>query len=114
MTVIREARFVQSLQDALQHISYYHPLDYIRTLGDAYEQEQSPTARADIAQILTNSRMCAERFARDEGLPRRMAEDPRASRRKRPGTSLMTARASRIRHPRLRVPHRKSAFPIPQ
>jgi fumarate hydratase class I len=60
MTVIKEADFVQSIQDALQHISYFHPLDYIRSLGEAYKQEQSPAAKDAIAQILTNSRMCAE------------------------------------------------------
>jgi fumarate hydratase class I len=46
--------------DALQYISYYHPMDYIRALGDAYEAEQGPAAKDAIAQILTNSRMCAE------------------------------------------------------
>src|SRR3972149_829560 len=60
MTVISQADFVQSVQDALQHISYYHPLDYIRALGEAYQREQSPAAKDAIAQILTNSRMCAE------------------------------------------------------
>jgi fumarate hydratase class I len=60
MTVIRQDDFVQSVQDALQHISYYHPLDYIEALADAYANEQSPAAKDAIAQILTNSRMCAE------------------------------------------------------
>jgi fumarate hydratase class I len=60
MTVIRQDDFVQSIQDALQHISYFHPLDYISALADAYEKEQSPAAKDAIAQILTNSRMCAE------------------------------------------------------
>ncbi|HVZ49567.1 MAG TPA: fumarate hydratase [Gemmatimonadaceae bacterium] len=60
MTVIKQDDFVQSIQDALQHISYFHPLDYIRALGEAYEKEQSPAAKDAIAQILTNSRMCAE------------------------------------------------------
>jgi fumarate hydratase class I len=58
--VIREADFVQSVADALQFISYYHPADYIAHLGRAYEREQSPAAKDAIAQILTNSRMCAE------------------------------------------------------
>ena len=58
--VIREADFVQSVADALQFISYYHPADYILHLGRAYAREQSPAARDAIAQILTNSRMCAE------------------------------------------------------
>ena len=60
MTTIREDDFVQSVSDALQFISYYHPIDYIEHLGRAYEREQSPAARDAIAQILTNSRMCAE------------------------------------------------------
>jgi fumarate hydratase, class I len=60
MTVIREDDFVQSVADALQFISYYHPIDYIEHLGRAYEREQSPAAKDAIAQILTNSRMCAE------------------------------------------------------
>jgi fumarate hydratase class I len=51
---------VQSVADALQFISYYHPADYIRALARAYEREQSPAAKDAIAQILTNSRMCAE------------------------------------------------------
>lgn len=61
MTVtIREADLIESVADALQFISYYHPMDYIRALGEAYEAEQSPAAKDAIAQILTNSRMCAE------------------------------------------------------
>jgi len=60
MTLIRRAELVQSVADALQFISYYHPADYIRALGRAYEREQSPAAKDAIAQILTNSRMCAE------------------------------------------------------
>jgi fumarate hydratase class I len=60
VTVIKQSDFIQSIQDALQHISYFHPLDYITALGDAYEKEQSPAAKDAIAQILTNSRMCAE------------------------------------------------------
>ncbi len=60
MTTIRQDDFIQSIADALQHISYYHPLDYIRALGDAYEREEGPAAKDAIAQILTNSRMCAE------------------------------------------------------
>jgi len=59
MTTIREDDFIQSIADALQFISY-HPLDYIEHLGCAYEREQSTAARDAIAQILTNSRMCAE------------------------------------------------------
>ena len=59
-TIIREDDFIQSVADALQFISYYHPVDYIEHLGRAYEREQSPAAKDAIAQILTNSRMCAE------------------------------------------------------
>jgi fumarate hydratase class I len=59
-TIIREADLIESVADALQYISYYHPMDYIRALGAAYEKEQSPAAKDAIAQILTNSRMCAE------------------------------------------------------
>ena len=57
---IKRADLVQSVADALQFISYYHPADYIRALGRAYEREQSAAAKDAIAQILTNSRMCAE------------------------------------------------------
>jgi len=60
MRPIREADFVQSIADSLQFISYYHPVDYVRHLARAHEREQSPAARDAIAQILTNSRMCAE------------------------------------------------------
>ena len=60
MSTIRRADLVQSVADALQFISYYHPADYIRALGRAYEREQSGAAKDAIAQILTNSRMCAE------------------------------------------------------
>jgi fumarate hydratase class I len=60
MTSIRQADLVQSVADALQFISYYHPRDYIQALGRAYEREQSVAAKDAIAQILTNSRMCAE------------------------------------------------------
>jgi len=59
MTVIREQDFVQSIAEALQFISHYHPADYIRSLSQAYEAEQSPAARNAIAQILVNSRMAA-------------------------------------------------------
>jgi fumarate hydratase class I len=60
MTHIRQEDLIQSVADALQFISYYHPADYIRALGDAYELEQSPAAKDAMAQILVNSRMCAE------------------------------------------------------
>ena len=58
--IIREADLIETVADALQFISYYHPMDYIRALGVAYDAEQSPAAKDAIAQILTNSRMCAE------------------------------------------------------
>src|SRR5499427_7732311 len=60
MTAIRQEDLVQSVADALQYISYYHPLDYIQALGRAYALEQSPAAKDAMAQILTNSRLCAE------------------------------------------------------
>src|SRR6516165_4963553 len=60
MTVIRQEDFIASVAGALQYISYYHPVDYIRSLAKAYEHEQSPAARDAMAQILINSRMCAE------------------------------------------------------
>jgi fumarate hydratase, class I len=60
MTTIRHADLVESVAAALQYISYYHPADYIQHLARAYEREQSPAAKDAIAQILTNSRMCAE------------------------------------------------------
>ncbi len=60
MTVIKAADLIESVADALQFISYYHPMDYIRALGEAYKAEQGPAAKDAIAQILTNSRMCAE------------------------------------------------------
>jgi fumarate hydratase class I len=60
MTTIRQDDFIQSIADAFQFISVYHPLDYIRALGEAYEREQSPAAKDAIAQIITNSRMSAE------------------------------------------------------
>ncbi|MDP2878853.1 MAG: fumarate hydratase [Sulfuricella sp.] len=60
MTTIHQEDFIASVADALQYISYYHPLDFIKALGKAYEREQSPAARDAIAQILTNSRMSAQ------------------------------------------------------
>ncbi len=60
MTVIKQEDFVASVAAALQYISYYHPVDYITSLARAYEREESPAAKDAIAQILTNSRMCAE------------------------------------------------------
>ncbi len=60
MTTVRANDIVQSIADAVQFISFYHPADYIRHLAKAYEREQNPAARDAIAQILTNSRMSAE------------------------------------------------------
>src|SRR3982750_2715755 len=60
MTTIRHADLVESVAAALQYISYYHPADYIVHLARAYAAEQSPAAKDAIAQILTNSKMCAE------------------------------------------------------
>ena len=60
MVTISEADLIESVADALQFISYYHPMDYILALGEAYKVEQGPAAKDAIAQILTNSRMCAE------------------------------------------------------
>jgi len=60
MTTIRHADLVESVAAALQYISYYHPADYIAHLARAYDSEASPAAKDAIAQILTNSRMCAE------------------------------------------------------
>ena len=60
MTTIRYADLVDSVAGALQYISYYHPADYIAHLARAYAAEQSPAAKDAIAQILTNSKMCAE------------------------------------------------------
>src|SRR6186713_3349309 len=57
---IRQEDLIQSVADALQYISYYHPVDYIKSLAAAYEREESPAAKDAIAQILINSRMCAE------------------------------------------------------
>jgi fumarate hydratase, class I len=60
MVTIREEHLIESVADALQFISFYHPMDYIRALGEAYAAEKGPAAKDAIAQILTNSRMCAE------------------------------------------------------
>ena len=60
MTIITKEDLIQSIQDSLQYISYYHPPDFIRGVAEAYEREESPAARDAMAQILINSRMCAE------------------------------------------------------
>lgn len=60
MTVIKQEDFITSVADAFQYISYYHPVDYIKALTEAYNQEASPAAKDAMAQILINSRMAAE------------------------------------------------------
>jgi fumarate hydratase, class I len=60
MTVIQQEDLIASVAGALQYISYYHPVDYICSLAEAYEREESPAAKDAMAQILINSRMCAE------------------------------------------------------
>ena len=59
MTVIKQDDVIQSVADALQFISYYHPVDFIRAMAEAYEKEESPSAKAALQQVLVNSRMCA-------------------------------------------------------
>ncbi len=60
MTLIRNEDLIQSVADALQYISYYHPPDFIAAMHEAWKREQSPAARDALAQILVNSRLCAE------------------------------------------------------
>ncbi len=60
MTVITKEDLILSIQDALQYISYYHPADFIKSVNEAYEREESKAAKDAMAQILINSRMCAE------------------------------------------------------
>ena len=60
MTTITEQDFTDSIRDGLQYISYYHPPDFIRAMTEAWEREESPAAKDAMAQILINSRMCAE------------------------------------------------------
>jgi fumarate hydratase class I len=60
MTVIKQDDLIQSVADALQYISYYHPLDFIQAVNEAYEREESQAAKDAMAQILINSRLCAE------------------------------------------------------
>jgi fumarate hydratase class I len=60
MAIIKQDDLIQSVADALQYISYYHPVDYIENLARAYEMEESRAAKDAMAQILINSRMCAE------------------------------------------------------
>jgi len=60
MTIIKQDDLIQSIEDALQYISYYHPLDFIQAVNEAYEREESLAAKDAMAQILINSRLCAE------------------------------------------------------
>jgi len=60
MTTIRQADFIDCIADSLQYISYYHPLDFIKALDEAYQREESEAAKNAIAQVLTNSRMSAQ------------------------------------------------------
>lgn len=60
MTIIKQDDFIQSIADAFQFISYYHPKDYIQALTKAWEKEENPAAKDAMTQILVNSRMCAE------------------------------------------------------
>ena len=60
MTLIRNEDVIQSVADALQYISYYHPIDFITAVNEAYEREESSAAKDAMAQILINSRLCAE------------------------------------------------------
>jgi fumarate hydratase class I len=59
MTVIQQDDLIDSVADALQFISYYHPVDFIKAVHEAYEREESKAAKDAMAQILINSRMCA-------------------------------------------------------
>jgi fumarate hydratase class I len=60
MTAIKQDDLIASVADALQFISYYHPVDFIQAMHRAYEREQNQAAKDAIAQILINSRMCAQ------------------------------------------------------
>ena len=60
MTIIKQQDLIDSVADALQFISSYHPIDFIEAVHAAYEKEESQAAKDAMAQILINSRMCAE------------------------------------------------------
>ena len=60
MTTIQQNDLIQSIEDALQYISYYHPPDFVAALREAWEREESPAAKDAMTQILVNSKMCAE------------------------------------------------------
>ncbi len=59
MAMIKTEDVIQSVADALQFISYYHPVDFIRAMREAWEKEESPAAKAALTQVLVNSRICA-------------------------------------------------------
>jgi hypothetical protein len=110
MTAIKQEDLIQSVADAFQYISYYHPLDYIKALGEAYEREESPAAKDAIAQILTNSRMCAEGhrpICQDTGI----AWSSSRSACRSPGDATMSGPGDdrRRRAPRLRQPGQQAA-----
>ena len=56
MSAIRQEDVIESVADALQYISYYHPPDFIKAMSDAYDHEESQPAKAALAQVLVNSR----------------------------------------------------------
>jgi len=60
MATIKQQDFIQSIADGFQFIATYHPVDFIKAMGEAYEREESPAAKNAIAQILMNSRMSVE------------------------------------------------------
>ncbi|MBO4576864.1 MAG: fumarate hydratase, partial [Neisseriaceae bacterium] len=60
MTIIKQDDFIQSIADAFQFISYYHPKDFIQAMKKALDKEENPAAKDAITQILANSRLCAE------------------------------------------------------
>ena len=107
MTVIRQEDFIASVAGALQYISYYHPVDYIRALAQAYEREQSPAARDAMAQILINSRMCYEGHrpvCQDTGIVNafvKLGMDVRFEAGARRGASRFAADGRRRSSPRL-------------
>ena len=60
MTTVHQDHLIDSVADALQYMSYYHPVDFIKAVHEAYIKEESRAAKDAMAQILINSRMCAE------------------------------------------------------
>lgn len=59
MTVIKKDDFINSIANAFQFISYYHPKDFVDAVYSAYQKETNPSAKNAMAQILANSRMSA-------------------------------------------------------